>query len=52
MTKKIVRGTRLEPVLNAQANAVATEHSLSFSEWNRNLIRREVQRQSGKRKGR
>jgi len=42
MTKKIVRGLRLEPVLNAQANAVAEEKQLSFSEWIRNLIREAV----------
>lgn len=42
MTRKIHRGLRLEPVLSARCNAAASEKQLSFSEWVRLILRREV----------
>jgi len=41
-TNKVHRGLRLEPVLNARCDAKAAEASLTFSEWVRQILRREV----------
>jgi hypothetical protein len=43
MTKKIVRGLRLEPMLYAQCNAMAAARELPFCEWVRSILRREVE---------
>lgn len=41
-TKKLNRGIRLEPILNARCNAQAAESHLTFSEWVRQILRRET----------
>jgi len=51
--KKITRGIRFEPLLIARCEAKASAEQLSFSEWLRELARREVgldTRRNGKRR--
>jgi len=52
MTKKLHRGIRLEPVLNARCEAAAADVGLNFSEWVREVLRREVglKRPNGKKR--
>lgn len=42
MNTKVHHGLRLEPILSTRCKALATEAHLSFSEWVRNILRREV----------
>ncbi len=42
MTNKIHRGLRLEPILSTRCDAKAAESQTTFSEWVRNILRREV----------
>lgn len=42
MTKKVHRGIRLEPILSTRCDAKASERQMSFSEWVRQILRREV----------
>ena len=42
LNSKVHRGLRLEPVLSARCNAKASEKQLTFSEWVRQILRREV----------
>lgn len=39
---KIHRGLRLEPILSTRCDAKAAESQTTFSEWVRNILRREV----------
>jgi predicted HicB family RNase H-like nuclease len=42
MTKKIHRALRLEPILSRRCDDAASEKQLTFSEWIRQVLRREV----------
>jgi hypothetical protein len=42
MTNKIHRGLRLEPILSTRCDAKASERQMTFSEWVRSVLRREV----------
>jgi predicted HicB family RNase H-like nuclease len=48
-TKKIHRGLRLEPVLSARCDAMASEKQLSFSEWARQVLRKATHQSGVKR---
>lgn len=39
---KIRRSMRLEPILSTRCDAKAAESQTTFSEWVRNILRREV----------
>lgn len=53
MTNKLIRSLRLEPVLSARCDAKAAESQTTFSEWVRDILRREVglTRQRGSKRG-
>lgn len=40
--RKLHRGIRLEPILSTRCNAKASEAQQTFSEWVRQILRREV----------
>ena len=41
-SKKVHRGLRLEPTLNTRCNSKASQQDMTFSEWVRQILRREV----------
>lgn len=49
---KIRRSMRLEPILSTRCDAKAAQSQTTFSEWVRNVLRREVGLETRNRKGR